>query len=175
MVVVEYTDYECFFCEKGYRIMKNVMEEFPGKVRWLYKSLPLNSIHPWAQRAAVASECAGLQGQDKLWLLHDAFFEAQSAIKRNNIDRWLRVGSLGIQPSEFAKLGLIIYMAKMLDERHQYITSFFSGVMPALVVTGAFAVVIVLEPDFGAALVLCSIIFGMWVCAASLREALLAS
>lgn len=79
--------------------------------------------------------------------------------------RWIGLGPLGnLQPSELAKLGLIIYMAKMLDDRHQYIKSFFSGVVPALFITSVFAVTIVLEPDFGAAFVLCLIIFGMWLC-----------
>src|SRR5688572_20012982 len=70
--------------------------------------------------------------------------------------RWINLGPLRFQPSEFAKLALVIYMAMMLSERHQsgYIKSFFSGVLPAMIITGLFAVVIVLEPDFGAAFVL---------------------
>ena len=81
--------------------------------------------------------------------------------------RWLRLGPFTFQPSELAKLALVIYMAGMLSERHQlgYIKSFCSGVMPALVITGAFALVIVMEPDFGAAFVLCCVIFGMWLAA----------
>lgn len=82
----------------------------------------------------------------------------------NGANRWIRFGPIGLQPSEFAKLGLIIYMAKMLDDRHRYIKSFFSGVFPAMVVAGAFAAIIVLEPDFGSAFVLCLVIFGMWLC-----------
>lgn len=85
-------------------------------------------------------------------------------VESNGSRRWLRLGIGQLQPSEFAKLGLIIYMAKMLDDRHRYIKSFFSGVLPAMIVTGAFALIIVLEPDFGAAFVLCTVIFGMWIC-----------
>ncbi len=79
--------------------------------------------------------------------------------------RWIEIGPIRFQPSEFAKLALVIYMAKMLSERRAYIRSFFSGVLPALIITGAFAVVIVMEPDFGATLVLCLIVFGMWLAA----------
>lgn len=82
-------------------------------------------------------------------------------VESNGARRWIR--GLG-QPSEFAKLGLIIYMAKMLDDRHRFIKSFFGGVMPAMVVGGAFALIIVLEPDFGGAFTLCAIVFGMWIC-----------
>lgn len=79
--------------------------------------------------------------------------------------RWIQVGRLRVQPSELAKLALIIYMARMLTERRAYIRSFLLCVLPAMLVTGLFAVLIVLEPDYSAAFVLCAIIFGMWLAA----------
>lgn len=79
--------------------------------------------------------------------------------------RWIKLGPLTFQASEFAKLALVIYMAKMLSDRRQYLKSFFSGVLPAMIITGLFAAVIVVEPDFGAAFVLCVVIFGMWLVA----------
>lgn len=85
-------------------------------------------------------------------------------VASNGAHRWLNMGVGQIQPSEFAKLALIIYMAKMLDDRRRFIKSFFSGVLPAMIVTGVFALVIVVEPDFGATFVLCCVIFGMWIC-----------
>lgn len=81
VVVVEYTDFQCPFCQKGYQIMRDeVMKAYPNKVRWVYKSLPLNAIHPWAESAAVAAECALLQGQDKFWKFHDLVFDKQREI-----------------------------------------------------------------------------------------------
>ncbi len=82
----------------------------------------------------------------------------------NGARRWVRLGPMQFQPSELARLGLIIYMAKMLDDRHRFIQSFFSGVFPAMVVAGAFGLIIVVEPDFGAAFVLGLVIYGMWIC-----------
>ncbi len=84
-------------------------------------------------------------------------------VEANGASRWFRIGPLTFQPSEFAKLALIIYMAKMLSDRRQYIRSFCSGVLPAMVITGIFAAVIIIEPDFGATFVLCLVIFGMWL------------
>lgn len=80
-----------------------------------------------------------------------------------NAHRWIVLGRFTFQPSELAKLALVIYMAKMLDDRRQYIKSFFSGVLPAMVITGLFAAIIVIEPDFGAAFTLSVAIFAMWV------------
>lgn len=82
-----------------------------------------------------------------------------------NAHRWIVIGSFRFQPSEFAKLALVIYMAKMLADRRQFIRSFFSGVVPAMIITGLFAAVIVVEPDFGAAFTLAVAIFAMWVVA----------
>jgi cell division protein FtsW len=83
----------------------------------------------------------------------------------NGAQRWLNLGPIRFQPSELAKLAMVIYMAKMLSERRPYLQSFFSGVLPACIITGIFTALIVIEPDFGAALVLGLTIFGMWVAA----------
>jgi cell division protein FtsW len=85
-------------------------------------------------------------------------------VKAGGAWRWIRIGPFTLQPSEIAKLGLIVYMAKMLDDRRRFLSRFFSGVFPAMAVTGLFALLIVLEPDFGAAFLLCLIVFGMWIC-----------
>jgi len=81
----------------------------------------------------------------------------------NEHRRWIGIGPFTLQPSEFAKLALIIFMARMLTDRHDKITtSFLHGVVPALCVIGAFDLVIIAEPDIGAALILSAIVFVMW-------------
>lgn len=88
VTVVQFTDFQCPFCQRGFELMRDqVLKEFAGKVRWVYKSLPLTSIHPWAEPAAVAAECAKLQGDDKFWAMHDGFFTAQREISLENIDQ----------------------------------------------------------------------------------------
>ena len=78
VTVVQYTDFECPFCQKGYEIMQQrIIKDYAGKVRWVYKSLPLSSIHPMAEPAALGAECAKLQGEDKFWKVHDSLFEGQ--------------------------------------------------------------------------------------------------
>ena len=78
VTVVQYTDFECPFCQKGYEIMQErIIKDYAGKVRWVYKALPLVSIHAMAEPAAVGAECAKLQGEDKFWKVHDALFEGQ--------------------------------------------------------------------------------------------------
>lgn len=86
VTIVEYTDFQCPYCRKGFEIMRDrIMKDFAGKVRWIYKSLPLG-FHPWAEPAALAAECAKLQGQDKFWKVHDAIFDKQGDIDASNAE-----------------------------------------------------------------------------------------
>lgn len=69
--MVEFTDFECPFCERAFPTVNAVMEKYQGKISLEYKSFPL-SFHPNAQKAAEAALCAGEQG--KFWEMHDSLF-----------------------------------------------------------------------------------------------------
>jgi cell division protein FtsW len=63
--------------------------------------------------------------------------------------RWLRLGPVSLQPSEFAKLALVLYLAYALSEHAAHIKSFSRGMVPPLVVAGALVLPILAEPDLG--------------------------
>lgn len=69
--VVEFTDFECPFCERAFPTITAVMKKYAGKISLEYKSFPL-SFHASAQKAAEAALCAGEQG--KFWEMHDDMF-----------------------------------------------------------------------------------------------------
>ncbi len=73
---------------------------------------------------------------------------------RNGSRSWFGIGGLGIQPSEFAKIGLIIYVSKYLANNQRIIKNIKKGVFPILLVIGVFFGLILLEPDFGTAMVI---------------------
>jgi len=73
---------------------------------------------------------------------------------RNGSRSWFGIGGFGIQPSEFAKIGLIIYVAKYLSDNEKDMRSIVKGVLPILGVIGVFFILIMLEPDFGTAMVI---------------------
>ncbi len=75
-------------------------------------------------------------------------------IIRNGSRSWFGIGSFGIQPSEFAKLGLIIYVAKYLKDNQKIIKDVKKGLFPLLMIIGIFFLLIMLEPDFGSAMVI---------------------
>lgn len=76
VTLIEYSDFECPFCQRFYPTVKELLKAYPNDVRFVYRHFPLNSIHPNAQKAAEASECAAkLGGNDAFFKLHDKIFD----------------------------------------------------------------------------------------------------
>ena len=73
---------------------------------------------------------------------------------RNGSRSWFGIGSFGFQPSELAKLSLIIFTAKYLANNEKEVKKFKSGVVPILIIIFLFFGLIMLEPDFGSAMVM---------------------
>lgn len=73
---------------------------------------------------------------------------------RNGSRSWFGIGGLGVQPSEFAKIGLIIFISKYLSNNRKEIKNIKRGVFPILGVIGFFFLLIMLEPDLGTAMVI---------------------
>ena len=69
----------------------------------------------------------------------------------NGAERWIDLGPLRIQPSEFVKLGMIIYLAQVYSQKQAYIDQFIKGVMPPLVMVGFVFGLIMMQPDLGTA------------------------
>lgn len=72
--------------------------------------------------------------------------------------RWFRALGLGFQPSELTKLTLLIYLADVLSRKQQYISNFFYGLLPPILVSALIVGLILLEPDLGTAVCLSLVI-----------------
>jgi cell division protein FtsW len=82
-------------------------------------------------------------------------------IERNGARRWLSVGFASFQPSEAAKLAVILLLAVKLSSSQDHVKSFFRGFLPPLLIAGLFVGVILPEPDLGAPIVICAATFAM--------------
>ena len=75
-------------------------------------------------------------------------------VVRNGSRSWFGIGGFGIQPSEAAKVGLVIFVAKYLSNNYSIMYDIKKGVLPIIFVIGIFFILIMLEPDFGTAMVI---------------------
>ncbi len=81
VTIVEFSDYECPFCQRFFAttlpaIKKDYIDA--GKVRYVFRDFPLDQVHPLARKAAEAAHCAGEQA--KYWEMHDALFRNPGAL-----------------------------------------------------------------------------------------------
>lgn len=83
VAIVEFTDYQCPFCERHFQ---NTLPELwrdyvrTGKVRYIIRDAPLTQLHPHALAAAKAARCAAAQSSSDFWRYHDALFGDQASI-----------------------------------------------------------------------------------------------
>jgi protein-disulfide isomerase len=77
ITIVEFSDYQCPFCRRWHdEVYEPLLNAYPGKIRLVYRHLPLTSIHPDAFSAAEAAMCAG--EQDAFWQFHEKLFSSES-------------------------------------------------------------------------------------------------
>lgn len=74
ITIVEYADFQCPYCVRGFGVMNQVLEAYKGKVRVLFKNLPL-PMHAMAVPAAKRYEAIGLQDKAKATAFHDELFK----------------------------------------------------------------------------------------------------
>ena len=86
VVLVEFSDFECPYCQKEAKILReNLSSAYPTQVHFYFKQFPLTSLHPWAKAAAVASRCVNTQKGDEFWKYHDWIFDHQNDITADNL------------------------------------------------------------------------------------------
>jgi protein-disulfide isomerase len=83
--VIEYSDFECPFCKSFHPTMQQAFDDYgtSGKIAWVYRHFPLDSIHSKARKEAQASECAAeLGGNDAFWNFAKNLFEVAPSNNR---------------------------------------------------------------------------------------------
>lgn len=94
ITLVEYSDFECPYCSRGHEVVKSLLEKYKGKIRFIYKHLPL-AFHPQAMIAAQYFEAIKLQSTSLAFKFHDKVFEQQSKLK--NGEKFLKELAKGLK------------------------------------------------------------------------------
>lgn len=76
VTIIAFIDFECPYCQRAYPMFESIREQFGPIIRIVFKHFPLTSIHPNAEAAAIAAQCAHAQGQ--FWPMYTALFEGQN-------------------------------------------------------------------------------------------------
>jgi protein-disulfide isomerase len=83
VTLVEYGDYECPYCRAAAAIVQELQRLLPSQLRFVFRHLPLENLHPHARQAAEAAEAAASQG--KFFEMHAALFEHQAALEGEDL------------------------------------------------------------------------------------------
>lgn len=93
ITIVEFTDYQCPYC--GIHSRENLaklLEEYQDRLKYVVFNFPITSIHPGADRAGQAAECASSQG--RFWEYHDMLFQNQGSQNDEGLKRMARQAGL---------------------------------------------------------------------------------
>ena len=97
ITIVEFADYQCPYCKQAETAVAQVLEKYSGQVNIAFRDFPLTSIHPYAEKASEAAQCAAQAG--KFWEFHDALFASQSKLDESNL---LAIAqTTGLNPQSF--------------------------------------------------------------------------
>jgi protein-disulfide isomerase len=102
VTLVEFSDYQCPFCGRHFaQAWPRIVTEYvrTGKVKYVFRNFPIESIHPKAFKAAAAAHCAGDQG--KYWEMHDRLFANQAAL--DPADLTSHAGAVGLDVPAFQR------------------------------------------------------------------------
>jgi Na+/H+ antiporter NhaA len=97
VTLVEYGDYECPHCGRAAPVVKELLERFDGRLRFVFRHLPLVDVHPNAALAAQAAEAAGAQG--RFWDMHDRLFDHQDDLDPHDLSR--HAAEIGLDVAAF--------------------------------------------------------------------------
>jgi protein-disulfide isomerase len=98
VTIEEFSDFQCPFCARSVPVLKQIMADFPGQVRWVFRHFPVISSHPQAALVHMAVLAAGKQG--RFWEMHDAVFENRDRVSRQELLGYARKMGLDLNAFE---------------------------------------------------------------------------
>jgi Na+/H+ antiporter NhaA len=97
VTLVEYGDYQCPYCGQAEVVIRELLVSFGDELRYVWRHLPLNDVHPNAQMAAEATEAAAAQGD--FWEMNDKLLQHQDALTPTDLARYAE--ELGLDAERF--------------------------------------------------------------------------
>jgi cyclophilin family peptidyl-prolyl cis-trans isomerase/protein-disulfide isomerase len=105
ITIMEYADFQCPACPRSVSY-KGLVDQYPDSIRFVFRHLPLFTIHDKAYLSSMAAEAAGAQDPDKFWELHDIMYIYQqqwSSLTEDEFIDWIsdQAATLGLDVDQF--------------------------------------------------------------------------
>jgi protein-disulfide isomerase len=97
VTLIEFSDFQCPYCKRVVPTIEQIVAKYPTQVRFVFRNLPLNRLHPRAQFLAEAAACADKQGN--FWGYHDLIFENTQAASDEDLEG--HASTLGLDMQAF--------------------------------------------------------------------------
>jgi protein-disulfide isomerase len=136
ITIVEFSDFECPYCSRGYNTIKQVLKEYPTQVRVLFKHMPLD-FHPKAMPAAKYFEAIAAQDLSKAIKYHDELFQNQEKLRSEGEAFFKKVAAnLGINMKKLEKDLASEEIAKKIQEDIEEAKGFEISGTPGFIING---------------------------------------
>lgn len=110
--IIEFSDFECYYCGKGFATIVQLLEKYPGKIEFVFRHLPL-SFHKQAMISAQYYEALRLQSHEKAIKFHDGIFKNQGKLKNGEAFLKKLAKEVGADMAKLAK----DYKSKAIQKR----------------------------------------------------------
>jgi protein-disulfide isomerase len=132
IVIVEFGDFQCPYCLQEFPIVRQIMQTYGDKIKFIYRDFPDSVKHSDANKAAAAGECAHAQG--KFWAMHDKMFTNQQDLSVAALKRY--ASAIGVNADQFNSCLDSDRYAKEIEQ--DFVVGYNAGVQgtPTLFING---------------------------------------
>jgi len=99
IVIVEFSDFQCPYCFQSFPVVREILSTYGDHIKVIYRDFPLTDLHPDAQKAAEAAQCA--HAQQKFWEYHDKLFVNRSDLSVTALKRY--AAEVGLDADVFSE------------------------------------------------------------------------
>jgi len=134
VVIVEFGDFQCPFCRQAFPTVRELANKYKDTVKFIWRDFPISNIHPDAQLAAEAANCAAEQGS--FWAYHDALFINQEDLSRSALINY--ASQIGLDNASFVScLSSRKFQTEVLADLQDGLTAGVTGTPTFLSVASA--------------------------------------
>ncbi|MCB1308129.1 MAG: thioredoxin domain-containing protein [Leptospiraceae bacterium] len=141
VTVVEFSDFDCYFCRKVQPTAARLRAEYGDKLRWVVKDFPLDQLHPDARGAHLVANCVYRQDQNSYWKFFDEVFRRGTENREQTMQRENLIalaGTLGIDMQELQNCLDDPAINQEINDDIQYGQTIGVGGTPAFFINGIF-------------------------------------